>query len=71
MADGGSSCTEFLGQYRAISNKLKKYVKQMGNFMWLIVVRACGVVDVSLCHLEVKFKTTFVFQAISQETECD
>jgi len=24
MADGGSSCTEFVGQYRAISNKLKK-----------------------------------------------
>ena len=33
MADGGSSCNEFVGHYRAISNKLKKYVEQMGDFM--------------------------------------
>jgi hypothetical protein len=33
MADGGSGCSDFLGQYRAISNKLKKYVKKVNNFM--------------------------------------
>lgn len=68
MADGGSSCTEFVGHYRAISNKLKKYVEQMGDFMQLNVARIFGLFAVSMCHLGVKRKTTFVFQAISQET---
>lgn len=68
MADGGSSCTEFVGQYRAISNKLKKYVEQMSDFMYLNVVKIFGLVEVSMCHLGVRCKTTFVFQAISQET---
>jgi hypothetical protein len=29
MAEGSSGYSDFLGQYRAISNKLKKYVKEM------------------------------------------
>ena len=68
MADGGSSCTEFVGQYRAISSKLKKYVEQMDNFTLLNVARIFGLVEVTMCHLGVRCKTTFVFQAISQET---
>jgi hypothetical protein len=38
MADSGSGCGDFIGQYRAISNKLKKYVTQMSNFMLSSVV---------------------------------
>lgn len=68
MADGGSSCTEFVGQYRAISNKLKKYVEQMGDFMQLNVAKIFALVEVFMCHLGVRCKTIFVFQAISQET---
>lgn len=33
MADSGSGCNDFLGQYRAISNKLKKYVKKTSVVM--------------------------------------
>jgi hypothetical protein len=33
MADGGSGCNDFLVQYRAISNKLKKYVKKTSIIM--------------------------------------
>jgi heat shock protein HslJ len=33
MAEGSSGCNDFLGQYRAISNKLKKYVKKTSIIM--------------------------------------
>jgi hypothetical protein len=38
MADGGSGCNDFLGQYRAISSKLKKYVKKTSIIMKFNVV---------------------------------
>lgn len=33
MAEGGSGSADFLGQYRAISNKLKKYVTETTSLL--------------------------------------